>query len=123
MCIVHYVVALVMVMTANRSFVDTVLKLGRAGVFVTIGTMMYTFLVIPCGILAVVFLFTTSYQICRNETTFEQNYDKLAHHRYSRGVIANVKEVLGPNPFLWLVPTLVEGTTPRIFAPRGQLLV
>ena len=120
LCIVHYLVCLVVTVVAAASFVNSMLMLGRLGVFVTIGIMIYTFLVIPCGILAAVFIATSIYQICRNETTFEQNYDKLAHRRYGRGVLSNVKEVLGPNPLLWLVPTLVEGTAPRIFAARGS---
>jgi hypothetical protein len=123
LCILHYMWSLVALLVQTSIFVNTMVSLGRSGVFFTIGITIYTFIVIPCGILAAIFLVTSVYAMCRNETTFEQHYDRLAHRRYGRGVMSNLKEVLGQNVLLWPVPTLVTGSAPRIFAPRGAPLV
>ena len=65
--------------------------------------IFYCMIVIPCAIFAFSFLGCTGWMISRNETSFDRN---VGSRHFGRGLTRNLMEVFGPNPLLWLVPTI-----------------
>lgn len=107
-CILHYYYQLgvffnsvTCVSCRHRLHLDRVSILHATMVFV------YTFVVIPCWILALVFLFKTLYNALRNVTTYEEHVMKAAEN-YDCGWRSNLVDALGRDVKLWCLPTMVD---------------
>lgn len=87
--------------------------------------VLYVFIVLPCGILALFFLCNTLYQLVRNETTIEASYPsrhKRDGPQWQLTWYQAVQSVMGGNPLLWwwpeLRPLVIEGhVVPGVDAP------
>ncbi|CUG06383.1 zinc finger protein, putative [Bodo saltans] len=107
-CILHYYYQLGMLMNSvtclkcpkHQFHVDRSLIVHGSLVF------MYTFTVIPCWILALIFLFKTIFNALRNVTTYEEHVRTAGMH--SKGWRGNLVEVFGRNAALWWIPTMVD---------------
>jgi len=50
-----------------------------------------------------VFVCFHGYLISRNKTTLDNMFDRC-NGLYDMGILQNIKSVMGPNPWLWLIP-------------------
>lgn len=95
-------------------------------VFHLVFLAMYTFIVFPCSIFALIFLIGSFWNACRNETSYD-TATRAAKEGYYKSVFENLKEALGPDPRMWLVPTLnpvvlpAPSTPPTVVVGDGGL--
>lgn len=95
------------------------LKGGAPLIVALVLMIMYTFVVVPCAMLAFSFIWMGFSLVLRNETTYERDHDHGARLLYNKGLMQNWCEVFGNNPLLWCIPTLVEATN----VPRQVYIV
>jgi hypothetical protein len=105
LCIGHYLGMM------TRYFNSKAIEFSPDGwiIFHLIIILVYCIVVIPCALLATIFLFNTVWGLVRDETTIESSYP--ARYGSMRGlagpaIMTRVKSVMGQRVVLWLWPDL-----------------
>lgn len=107
-CILHYYYQLGLFFSSLTSSKHPHLsiRIDRAMILNACLVFLYTFVVIPCWILAMIFLVKTVANAFRNVTTYEEHTRVPSNH--SVGWRENLVEVFGRNVKLWWLPSMVD---------------
>ena len=123
LCIVHYFFMLYQFSVAGERRVYTPLGeqfkpehlrtqvegIASMGTGLTVFVVVYSLCAFGLFFFAGAFLSCTSWQVFSNMTSYDESVGgEGADYGYSRGWMANISEVLGPHPLLWLVPAVGE---------------
>lgn len=107
-CIIHYLVEVYEFFSVVTCYKcdKRHYQANRLTVATSIFMLFYTMLVVPCAILAAIFLWRTVHNAIVNVTTFDENVKGT--ETYNLGCRRNLVEVFGPFTPLWALPTLVD---------------
>eukprot|EP01059_Diplonema_ambulator_P017192 TRINITY_DN29176_c0_g1_i1.p1 TRINITY_DN29176_c0_g1~~TRINITY_DN29176_c0_g1_i1.p1 ORF type:complete len:267 (+),score=59.32 TRINITY_DN29176_c0_g1_i1:34-834(+) len=105
--ILHYWYLVILYVT-SRPEPRAGVAIAWTSIIVSVYTAFFSIIVFPMTLFAATFLFWTTYLMSQNSTTYD---NETGGADYSRGIVANLMEVLGPI-HTWLIPTRIPQKAP-----------